>query len=870
MTTQILATKLYIPVPRPGVVMRPRLIDRLNTGLHGKLTLVSAPAGFGKTTLVSEWLGSGDYPAAWISLGEEDSEPARFMTYFVTALQSIAPQIGAGILKMLNSPQSPPIDSLLTPLLNELATMPHDFVLVLDDYHVLDSQEIDAALAFLIDNQPPQMHLVITTREDPGLPLARLRARGQLTEVREADLRFRPDEATEFLNQAMGLSLSPEDVAALEKRTEGWIAGLQLAAISMQGQQDIGDFIQSFTGSHHFVLDYLVDEVLSRQAPHIQRFLLKTSILERMCAALCDAILADEAHAAEDTLESIRRANLFLILLDNERRWYRYHHLFGELLRKHLTQAPEIDLDTLHIRASEWYEANGYDVEAFQHAAAAQDIERAEWLLHSSGVPLYFRGFARPVLSWLESLSTGLLNATPSLWVTYAWALMAAHRNTQIENKLEAAEAALEAFEPDDDTRDLLGHIAAIRAMDAAIRYESETIITEANRALDLLRPDNLYIRTVIMRSLAIAYQFQGERAAARDAYQEALAMSEASDNYFVNVLATTGLGIVQESDNQLYQAAEMYQRVLDVVGDPNQPITCAAYLGLARIHYEWNELDDAYEQGQRGIRLAQQIESIDSAAGGEIFLARLKLAQGDMAGAATVLDAVEQVIRQRDFVRQVPVAAAVRVLLCLRQGDLQQAAHLAHWHDLPLSQARVYLAQRKPAQALAVLEPFRQQMDAYNWHDERLKVMVLQALAHYQMGDADEAVVVISDALALAAPGGFVRVFIDESQPMQKLLSRAAARGIMPDYTRKLVTAFEAEAEPAQSVSSQPLIEPLSERELEILALVADGLSNREIGERLFISLSTVKGHNRNIFDKLHVKRRTEAVACARDLNLI
>ncbi len=870
MSTQILTTKLYIPVPRPGSVLRPRLLDRLNAGTHGKLTLISAPAGFGKTTLVTEWIASDERPVAWLSLDEGDGDPTRFLTYVVAALQTIAPQVGTGILNLLESPQPPLIDALLTPLLNEIATITHDFVLVLDDYHVIDSQEIDSALTFLIDNQPPQIHLVLTTREDPRLPLARLRARRELTELRAADLRFTADEAAEFLNHAMDLSLSVEDIAALEKRTEGWIAGLQLAAISMRGVGDKSGFIQSFTGSHHFVLDYLVEEVLVHQPPHLHNFLIKTSILDRMCAPLCDAILQGETHTAADTLQSIRQANVFLIPLDNERRWYRYHHLFGDLLRKRLRQFASDDISTLHIRASEWYELNGFEVEAFQHAAGGGDVARAERLIYGTGVPLYFRGFARPVLSWLGSLSTELLNARPSLWVTYAWALMAEHRNTQIENKLEAAAAALETFELDDYIRDLLGHIAAIRAMDAAIHYESETIIAHAKRALDLLRPDNLYIRTVVMRSLAIAYQYQGERAAARDAYQQAIAMSETSGNYFVNVLATTGLGIVQEANNQLHQAAESYQRVLKLVVDPNQPIGCSAYLGLARIYYEWNDLDAAQAYGERGVRLAQQIESIDSAAGGEIFLARLKLAQGDTAGASAMLDAVEQVIRQRNFVRQIPVAAAARVLICLRQGDLQPAAHLAHAHDLPLCQARVYLAQGHPTKALAVLKSYRQQMDAKDWHDEQLKTRVLQALAYHQKGDTDEAVAVLGEALALAAPSGFIRIFIDESQPMQELLSEAVACGIMPDYTRRLLTAFHTEPRQAKPVSSQPLIEPLSERELEILALVTEGLSNREISERLFISLSTVKGHNQTIFDKLQVKRRTEAAARARELGLI
>jgi LuxR family maltose regulon positive regulatory protein len=870
MSMQILATKLYVPVLRPGSVRRPRLVDRLNPGTYGKLTLISAPAGFGKTTLVTEWIADHAQPVAWLALDEGDSDPIRFLTYVVAAMQTIAPEMGAGLLNLLQAPQPPPIETLLTPLLNALAALPHDFVLVLDDYHVLDSTEIDSVLAYVMDNQPPQMHLVITTREDPRLPLARLRGRGQLTELRAADLRFTAEEAAKFLNNAMGLALSPEDVAALEQRTEGWIAGLQLAAISMQGIDNRSAFIHSFTGSHHYVLDYLIEEVLARQPAHIHDFLLKTSILNRMSGPLCASILEVTEQTATERLEQIRQSNLFLTPLDNERRWYRYHHLFGDLLLKHLQQAVDIDVNTLHLRASDWYETNGFELEAFRHAAAAGDIERAERLISGSGVPFYFAGIIQPVLRWLASLSTQVLDARPSLWVIYAWVLMAAHQNTQITHVLQMAEKALAPLEFDRQNQDLEGQIAAIRAMNAAISYESDVIIAEARRAMDLLAPDNLYIRTVVTRSLAIAHQFRGERAEARASYQEAITMSNASDNTFVNVLATTGLGIIQESDNQLHQAVESYSRVLNLVGDPNKPITCAAYLGLARVHYEWNDLDTAREYGEHGVHLAQQIEGIDSAAGGELLLARLELAHGDAAAAAARLDAVERAIHQHGFVRQMPILAALRVRFCLSQGDLQRAASLAHSYNLPLSQARVFLAEGRPEEALSLLEPYRQQVGAKHWHDEQLRATILQALAHQLRGGGNEALLALDEALTRAAPGGLVRSFVDEGRPMHRLLSEAVIHGIMPVYTRELLAAFQPKPAKGTDVKPQPLIEPLSERELEILRLVTDGLSNRQISERLFISLSTVKGHNRNIFDKLQVKRRTEAVARARELGMI
>src|SRR5438552_5215672 len=413
MPTPLLATELYIPPPRPNVVSRPRLLERLNEGLLSgrKLTLISAPAGFGKTTLLSAWVEGIDRQVAWLSLDEGDSDPTRFLTYLVAALRTIAPTLGEGVLGALQSPQPPPPEAMLTALLNDLTTISDHLVLVLDDYHVLDAKAVDHALTFLLEHLPPQMHLVIATREDPQLPLARLRARGQLTELRATDLRFTPSEAAGFLNEGMGINLSAEDIARLSTRTEGWIAGLQLAAISMQGHQDATSFITSFTGSHHFVLDYLVEEVLQQQPESIQTFLLRTSILDRLCGSLCDAVLMDPSVSGQETLEYIEHANLFLVPLDNERRWYRYHQLFADLLRQRLHQrsasstGDEVgDVTEMHSRASLWYEDNGLSIEPFHHAANANDVVRAERLIEGEVVPLHFRGAVAPVLNWLESL----------------------------------------------------------------------------------------------------------------------------------------------------------------------------------------------------------------------------------------------------------------------------------------------------------------------------------------------------------------------------------------------------------------------------------------------------------------------------------
>src|SRR5437763_2835590 len=615
MSTPILATKLYIPPPPPKVVLRPRLIERLNEGLYRKLTLISAPAGFGKTTLVSEWLAGGPRPTAWLSLDEGDNDPTRFLMYLVAALQTIAATIGEGVLGALQSPQPPPTVSILTALLNDITTIKDPFVLVLDDYHVIDAEAIDQALTYLVEHHPPQMHLVIATREDPQLPLARLRARGQLTELRAADLRFTPSEAAGFLNQGMGLNLSAEDITALETRTEGWIAGLQLAAISMQGHQDTTSFIKSFTGSHHFVLDYLVEEVLQQQPESLQTFLLRTSILDRLCGSLCDAVLLTPSGSGQETLEYIERANLFLVPLDNERRWYRYHQLFAELLRQRLPQSiasspaeAESQVNALHRRASLWYEDQGLSLEAFQYAAAAHDVERAARLVEGDGMPLHFRGAGAPVLNWLESLPRTALDARPSLWVTYASTLLFGGQHTAVEEKLQAAEAALQGTEPDHRTTDLVGRIASMRATLAVIQHDVEAIITQSRRALEYLHPDNLPVRTATTWTLGYAYQLQGDRAAASQAYTEVISIGKSFGDSIYTLAATINLGQLREADNQLSLAAESYWRSLQLAGDPPQGMACEAHLGLARICYEWNDLEEASQHGQRSAQLARQI----------------------------------------------------------------------------------------------------------------------------------------------------------------------------------------------------------------------------------------------------------------------
>jgi LuxR family maltose regulon positive regulatory protein len=878
----ILATKLFVPSLAPKVVRRPRLIERLNEGLQSKLTLISAPAGFGKSTLAAEWVAGGDRPAAWLSLDEGESDVTRFILYLIAALQTIDAKIGKDVSAALQSPQPPTTASVLTTLLNEIADAPGNIILVLDDYHLVDAAAIDDALAFLLERLPPRMHLVIATREDPNLPLARLRARGQLMELRAEDLRFDASEAAEFLNRGMGLTLSAETVAALENRTEGWIAGLQLAAISLRGHPDAAGFMESFTGSHRFVIDYLLEEVLRRQTDAVQSFLLRTSILSRMCGPLCDAVMRDASAPGSETLEQLERANMFIVPLDDKRRWYRYHHLFADALRQRLQQSFAVSAGDdaggaagLHVRACAWYEENGLEIEAFHHAAAAHDIPRAERLIEGGGMPLYFRGVLVPVLNWLKSLPTEALDARPALWTAWASATLATGQAEDAIEKLRAAESALEGVPRDGKTRDVVGRIAAIRATLAIGRHEPDAIIAESRRALEHLDPANRAYRTSTAWKMGFACQLQGDLAAAGRAYAEVLSASEASGNTVFTLVALAGLGNVQEAENELRLAVASYRRVLDVAGDmPLPSATGNAQLGLARIYYEWNDLDAALHHWRHSVPPAQRLERIGRSVACDLVLARLKLGRGDVAEAAALLSKAEQEVRRNRFTQQAPEVAAARVMILIRQGDLAAAGQLAQAHGLPLSQARVHLARGDSAAALAVLEPFRRQVEEKGWLDQRLRVIVLQALARHANGEADEALRILGEALALAEPNGFVRTFVDEGAPMAGLLAEAAAQGIMPDYVARLLAAFETE-DPKLEGQSDPdhspaLVDQLSRRELEVLRLIAQGLSNHEISERLFLSLSTVKGHNLRIFEKLQVKRRTEAIVRARELGLL
>jgi LuxR family maltose regulon positive regulatory protein len=936
MAVPLIRTKIHVPSVRPELVSRLRLIERLNAGLEHRLTLISAPAGFGKTTLLSEWIQdrrTSPLHFAWVSLDEGDNDPARFWTYFIAALQAAQAEVGKDALSMLQSSQPPPIEAILTILINEIIDRPGAFVLVLDDYHLIEAQLIHNALSFFLDHLPPSVHLVIAGRADPPLPLARLRGRSQLTELREADLRFTPDEAAVFLNQVMHLRLAAEDVAALAARTEGWITGLHMAALSMQGREDIAGFIAAFTGSHRYILDYLVEEVLYRQPEEVQTFLLQTAILDRLTGPLCDAVTMArprDVHSgqagrgnSQEMLERLDADNLFIMSLDEERRWYRYHHLFTDLLRNQLGRIQPDLLPTLHRRASDWYERNRLPAEAVGHALAAGDLERVARLVEGNALAMMDHGELTTLVKWLDALPGELVRSRPWLCVFYAWTLVYTGQLDVVEVRLQDAERSLDDLtraeiptlcqvnaSPGKVRQDIEGHIAAIRAYVAASREEIAQAIEFAHQAIRLLPERDLMARSFAALVLGSGYRYSGDLVAASQALVEAVATSRPAGDSHLAILSSCNLAGQLIYQGQLYKAAAIFRELLQPVSPAlplsskgergggtsvrRLPFTGLASTGLATVLREWNDLESAERLAKEGLELSKQWEQAEILMHGYVELAQVLQAREHEDEA---LDAVR---RARQIARGVAplfvdTTAAVEARLWLAQGDVAAAARWVHESGVSVDDelsfrhgllyttlARVLIAQGKQDEALGLLARLLEVAEASGAIGYAIENLALQAIALQAQDEIDQALATLERALALAEPEGYVRTFADEGAPMAALLRKAAAWGLYPDYVDKLLAALESEIKgerktPSSSPSSaipgpgsSPLVEPLSEREIEVLRLIAAGMSNREIADELFLAIGTVKKHINNIFGKLSVRKRTQAVARARELGML
>src|ERR671917_1653363 len=764
--TPILATKLYIPPPRPKVVLRPRLIERLNEGaLHRKLTLISAPAGFGKTTLLGEWIARCERPAAWLSLDEGDNDPTRFLSYLVAALQTIAPNIGEGMLGVLRSPQPPPTETILTALLNEINAIPDDFVVVLDDYHLIDARPIDDALAFLLEHLPPRMHLVVATREDPHLPLSRLRVRGQMSELRAAYLRFTPSEAAEFLVGVMGLSLSAEDIAALEARTEGWIAGLQLAALSMGGREDVAGFIRAFAGDNRYVVDYLVEEVLQRQPERVRSFLLQTSILERLSGPLCDAVTGREGSNA--LLEALERGNLFVVPLDDRRHWFRYHHLFADVLRARLMEEQPDQVPTLHRRAGEWDEQNGLPSDAIRHALAAEDFERAAGLVELAALEML--GSSQETLyRWLMALPDEVVRARPVLSVYYAFALHGRGGFEAADAHLRDAERWLDTTAETDEQgeassadmvvvdqvafRSLPGTIAVARAYHAGALGEVLSASNHARRALELLPEDDHLWRGAAASLLGIAYWTSGDLEAAYRSFADSVSHQQMTGQVRFQIAGTYILADIRIAQGRLNEAVRTYEQSLQVATEQGEPVwgTASLYVGLSELHRERGDLEAAKQHLLRSKELDEHGGLPETRYRWYVAMARIKEAQGDLDDALDLLDEAErQYVESPD--PDVRPVAALKTRVWVAQGRLTEAlgwtrerglsahddlSYLREFEHITL--ARVLLARYKSDweeryihEAMGLLEHLLIAAEEGGRMGSVIEILMLQALAH-------------------------------------------------------------------------------------------------------------------------------------------
>jgi LuxR family maltose regulon positive regulatory protein len=943
MTTALLTTKLYIPPVRPdpstglraSLVPRPRLVERLNQGLLRqsggfvrKLTLISAPAGFGKTTLVGAWIHQHDgLRAAWVSLDEGDNDPQRFWAYVVAALQTVDPALGQAQSSALQSPQPPPLEAIATALINDLAEKSNGelspLILVLDDYHTITTSKIHRSLDFFLNHLPQGFHLVITTREDPPLSLPRLRGRGQLMEIRAADLRFTPEEATQLFNAVMDLDLPMEDVTILSDRTEGWAVGLQMAALSLQRetQSDRHKFVRAFAGDNRLVADYLADEVLARQPPYLRTFLLQTSILERLCGPLCDALTGGDK--SQSILRDLEQANLFIVPLDHRRHWYRYHLLFADLLRARLKEecTPEA-IAALHHRASAWYAREGFWADAIAHALQAADDERAAGLITQSALPALLRGEFVLVERWLDALPEDTVRARPILCIARAWCILPTSTN-QTKQWIQEAEASL-ADSLESHIRTLvIAHAAALRVSIArANEAPPSRIVALCQEALNKIPESDTELHALVAFWMGHASLDLGDDAAADQAFELVTRVQRDSENHTITLVMAGLRAWTHLNRGHLHTAAALCREALQTIIEPAEragqrlPMACYIYIVLGQVCWQWNDREQAASYLEHGIELGElTLIERPILIEGYCALARLRSVEGDFEAALALMDKAEQTMRLTQG--EAGFIPAHRVGIWLRQARAGQARGEDDTHSLDraIAWADEHFLQQSEADSAASqwpltlsgpptlssfvqvriaqyhtygtpdLEPLLAMLDEQIQRAEgseriawQIEVLILKALVLQAQGQSTRAVEPLERALTIAKPERFVRMFLDHGAPIRVLLKQVARENpAVREYACDLLITLEAEEggeqptqKPLTSAEATVLVEPLTPRELEVLAVIATGASNPEIARKLHITVNTVKRHITNIFGKLGVSRRTQAVARGRELELI
>lgn len=926
----LIRTKLRLPSTRPELVPRPRLQEQILQGLRGPLTLVTAPAGFGKTTLVAACLAGSEAPAAWLSLDQHDNEPERFLRYLAAALQGVEPSIGREAVQRLSAAQPVSPEAILTSLINDLDARiggvgAPGMILALDDYQFISNQAVHEAAGFLLEHCPHGLHLVIATRSDPPLPLSRLRARGHIVELRAADLRFTESEAARFLNEVMGLRLDAESIALLEERTEGWIAGLQMAALSMRDRADVMRFIQGFSGTNRYILDYLLEEVLASQPPEVQRFLLYTSILERVTAPLCEAILAEEGGSpspgqAEALLAYLERGNLFLVPLDDERSWYRYHHLFADLLRSQLVRSVgEQGAARLHNRAADWFERHGATQDAIHHASLASDDERIERLIGQNYIEIMNRGETSWVRYWMGKLSKEFIYQRPWLCLYEAFSRSWFGQVDEANTLLEQAACLLQCAAPSPDTRAMQGYYDYVKSRVTAMQGDTRRAIELCLAARENTPADNLGLQIEISITLGYEYFLCGDFLNARETFEEMIRTSAAAGAINNPVAAYCLLARMQVLQGCLHEAEAILQkaiRLLDETEGQSLGVNGLVEAERAALLVERNEIEAAQEPLKQALEAIPLWGKTDDLVLATLTSARAQLAQGDPAGAENTLEKAGQWVETRGIFSEARgLFEPARVKLWLARGERAAAWRWAEarvrsfaapdplrYEDEPahLALARVSIDRGEPGAAMGLLASVEEAARSGGRQGRLVEILLLKALALQAAGEAEQAQRSLSESLALAAPEGFMRVFLDEGRPAEKLLARWAAcagQGPVPDYARQLLSAFAAEPRVltaevgdfpypggpngarlrpawegphARPGAAAGLVDPLSQRELEVLHLLATGSTNQQIADRLVVSRGTVKAHTASIYRKLDTANRTEAVARARQLGLL
>ncbi len=889
MPADLLSTKLYIPAVRPDVIRRPRLFDRVIPSATNRVVLVAAPAGYGKTTLVSSWLRESHCAAAWLSLEESDNDPVRFLQYVVRASQEIIPtlQVERAVALEQVSPTT-----LVNPIINAIAQQAAPLVLVLDDFHMIHAQPVLDMVALLVERMPPHMRLILLSRTDPPLPIARWRARGQMVEVRASHLRLTQEETAFFLNTVMHLAIPEDDLAALDARTEGWIAGLQLAGLSMQGCHDLHSFIAAFTGSHHYIMDYLLEEVLKQQPEVVRTFLLETSILCRLCGPLCEAVIGDTAGRVDGQalLQDLEQRNLFLIPLDDERHWYRYHHLFADVLDRHLQRTMPGEVRALHRRACLWYAQNNLIPDAIRHALLAQDQERAVHLIEQNGCMLLIAGETATLDGWLSAIAP-FLPTHPWLLILKGWVLTLSGQPEQVAPVLDAAERLLSGLDPSlesqTEVRIMRGACAAARAHSANARRDPAAAEWARQALVHLPEGDELgdSLRSVATLILGDASLVSGRLEEARQAYDQAARIGGAVHNPHLVILGKSDLADILVDEGQLELAAHKLSEALELANQAgsHSPMVGRVLAGSSRIAYERNDLPAAARYAQDCVKLSLESGNFEFAPVAHIVLARLAQLEGHTDQAREAMHAADVLAREHvsSAARSIWVQCTLATLE-LAQGNLLPATQLVDANKISLKAElsyarepifrvllRLYVAQGDYARALALSDRLLQFAEANHRTESMVQVLALQAIAFQGQRELDQALDALAKALALAEPGQYARVFLDEGEPMARLLRMAQAHHLGTGFLTELLSALPAHADAAVS-APQPLVEPLSARELEVLELIAAGHSNEEIAAKLVISVKTAKRHISNIYGKLGAKSRTQAVALARELKIV